>query len=276
MSVMNDSPRGKYWDAVSGSWECRRYRLWRRHSDAVNCMLLQQWLPVDGFGAALKTDVFDEMSGDGLFPVLGALAHRVVGIDVSPAILEKARLRFPEMHCVAADVLHLPFAGGSFDCIVSNSTLDHFESGDAIAESISELHRVLHRDGQMILTMDNPSNPLVALRNGLPFRFLNRIGITPYFVGATCTAGELRRLLEKNGFAVQEETTVMHCPRVVAVALARLFDKFAPAAVQRTFLRVLRSFECLRRLPTARLTGYFVAVRAVKSHDGLLGAGKAE
>jgi ubiquinone/menaquinone biosynthesis C-methylase UbiE len=264
---MNDSPRGKYWDAVSGSWEHRRQRLWRRHSDAVNRLLLKQWLPADGFDSVLKTDLFDEMCGDGLFPALGSAARRVVGMDISPAVLDKARQRHPGISCVAADVLHLPFADGSFDCIVSNSTLDHFESGDAIAESLSEMHRVLRRGGQITLTMDNPTNPLVALRNGLPFRFLNRLGITPYYVGATCTAGELRRLLERTGFAVQDETTVMHCPRVLAVALAWLFDKFAHSSLHRCFLRGLLSFECLRRLPTARLTGHFVAVRATKVVD---------
>jgi SAM-dependent methyltransferase len=263
--VMNDRPRGDYWDAVSGSWEHRRQRLWRRHSDSVNCALLKQWLPANGLDSVLKTDLFDEMSGDGLFPVLDVMTRRVVGIDISTAILEKARLRYPEICCVAADVLHLPFAEASFDCIVSNSTLDHFESSEAIAESLAELHRVLRRGGQVILTMDNRANPIVALRNGLPFRFLNRLGITPYYVGVTCTAGELRRLLEKTGFAVEEDTTVMHCPRVFAVALAGLFDKFASSALHRCFLRILMSFEGLRRLPTERFTGYFVAVRATKA-----------
>lgn len=119
----------------------------------------------------------------------------------------------------------------------------------------------------MILTMDNPENPIVALRNGLPFSFLNRLGITPYYVGATCTAGELRRLLEKTGFAIQEDTTLMHCPRVIAVALAGLLDKFAPPALSLCFLRVLMSFEWLRGLPTHRLTGHFIAVRVIKRDD---------
>lgn len=262
---MSDSARENYWGSVCRAWQRNRQRLWRRHSDAVNCALLKQWLSADGLDSVLKTDLFDEMSGDGLFPVLDVMTRRVVGIDISTAILEKARLRYPEICCVAADVLHLPFAEASFDCIVSNSTLDHFESSEAIAESLAELHRVLRRGGQMILTMDNRANPIVALRNGLPFRFLNRLGITPYYVGVTCTAGELRRLLEKTGFAVEEDTTVMHCPRVFAVALAGLFDKFAPSALHRCFLRILMSFECLRRLPTERFTGYFVAVRATKA-----------
>ena len=208
---------GGYWDVVSSTWE-NRQRLWRKHSDAVNCSLLNRWLSSVRLGSVLKTDLFDEMCGDGLFPVISSRTGCVVGIDLSPAVLEKARQRYPEICSVAADVLHLPFAEGSFDCIVSNSTLDHFESSEAIGESLAELHRVLRRGGQMILTMDNPENPIVALRNILPFGFLNRLGITPYYVGATCTAGELRRLLEKTGFAIQEDTTVMHCPRVIAVA----------------------------------------------------------
>lgn len=255
---------GEYWDAVSSTWENHRQSLWRRHSDAVNCSLLRRWLSGSGLGSVLKTDLFDEMCGDGLFPMLRSMARRVVGIDISPTILEKARRRHPELCCVATDVLHLPFADGSFDCVVSNSTLDHFESREEIAASIAELHRVLRGGGQMILTMDNPENPFVALRNGLPFRILRRLGITPYYVGATCGAAELRRLLEKTGFTITEETVVLHCPRVFAVALARLFDRFAPSALNRCFLSVLMSFERMDRFPTKRVTGYFVAVRATK------------
>ena len=161
-------------------------------------------------------------------------------------------------------MLTLPFAEGTFDLIISTSTLDHFESPAAIADSLAELFRVLRPGGRMIITMDNPANPLVALRNSLPFRLLNRLGVTPYFFGATCNQRKLQGMLTETGFTVLASDAVLHCPRVFAVAAARLLERFAPLRAQRVFLRILISFERLRTLRTRNLTGHFIAALAVK------------
>lgn len=257
-----------YWDAVSGSWGIRRQRLWRKHSDAVNCALVNRWLPSGTADCMLKTDLFDEMCGDGLFPILASRAGRVVGIDISHSALTRARARNSGIRGVVADVVRLPFAGESFDYILSNSTLDHFGSLGEIRESLAELYRVLRRGGEMTITMDNPANPIIAVRNRLPFRLLNRLGITPYYVGMTCTARQLRLLLDEAGFLVLETSSVMHCPRVLAVPLASLLDRYASTGVQRFFLKVLLAFERLRLMPTHALTGHFVAARVTKKRIG--------
>lgn len=256
----------QYWDKVCLSWERRRSWLWRRHSDAVNCGLLRRWLPSAGMDAVLKTDLFDEMCGEGLFPVLEPLARSVVGIDLSPSVLRSARGRHAGLRAVAADVLRLPFPDGSFACVVSNSTLDHLESVERIADALAELHRVMLPGGELIITLDNPSNPMVAIRNLISTRLLIKLGITPYFVGATCGAKQLRRLLEGEGYSVREEAWVMHCPRVLAVALARVLEKVGLPGLHRAYLRIMMWFECLSGLPTRRLTGYFVAVRATREN----------
>jgi hypothetical protein len=83
-------------------------------------------------------------------------------------------------------------------------------------------------------------------------------------VGKTCGPRGLRRLVREAGLDVREVRAVMHCPRVLAVALARRLAG-APEPTQRRFLRALMAFEHLRRLPLGRfLSGYFVAARAVK------------
>jgi SAM-dependent methyltransferase len=220
--------------------------------------------------AMLKTDLFDEMCGDGLIPLLASRAGRVVGVDIAHCAVKGACTRNSGVRGVVADVADLPFAGESFDYILSNSTLDHFGSLGEIRGSLAELFRVLRRGGEMTITMDNPANPIVALRNRLPFRLLNRLGITPYYVGMTCGAGELRLLLEEAGFLVLETSAIMHCPRVLAVPLACLLDRFASPGIQRLFLGLLRSFECLGLLPTRALTGHFVAARVVKKGNGAL------
>jgi len=151
-----------------------------------------------------------------------------------------------------------------FDAIVSISTLDHFQSRDEIVASLCEFRRVLRSTGQLFLTLDNQANPIVRLRNTLPFRLLNRLGITPYYVGATYGPRGLRCVLQEAGFNVLEVGAVMHCPRVLAVAIARLLERHTGPETQRRFLGFLLTFERLASWPTRFLTGHFVAVRAIK------------
>jgi hypothetical protein len=66
------------------------------------------------------------------------------------------------------------------------------------------------------------------------------------------------------GFDVREETTLLHAPRVLAVAAARAIDAVAARRVSQGYLRVLAAFERLAATRAAPATGYFVAARAVK------------
>ena len=253
-----------YWNSVGASWRHDRQTLWRCHSDAVNLSLLSLWLQAGKADCVLKTDLFDEMCSEGLYPILAAHARTFVGIDLAATTLRGARSRHAGILGVAADVLRLPFADAAFDLIISTSTLDHFESGAAIVESLAELFRILRQGGHLIITMDNPTNQIIRIRNALPFRLRSFLGITPYYVGATCNAMDLQNILIETGFGVLEITTIMHCPRVFAVAVARLLERCAPAWLQRGFLRILMAFERLERLPTHRLTGHFTAILALK------------
>jgi SAM-dependent methyltransferase len=234
------------WDAVVRSWrETPATSLLRAYSDAANRRLLERWLPARA-GRVLKTDVFDEAVGEGLSPFLAGRAEAVVAIDASPAAVAAARRRHPELDAGVADVRALPFEDGSFDVVVSTSTLDHFSSRADIDTALSELHRVLALGGLAVVTLDNPWNPLVALRNALPVR---PHALVPYYVGATLGPRGLRAGLAGAGFVVEEVAAVLHTPRLAARAL-------------RPPLRLLLSAERLERWPTRFLTGQFVAARA--------------
>jgi SAM-dependent methyltransferase len=239
-------------------------KLWRAHSDSVNKALVVRWRPAEQMDTLLKTDLFDEAVNDGLTPLLDSLAKRVFYMDSALEVHEMAKHRYSRLQTIGADVRDLPFAHGTFDGIVSNSTLDHFESLDDLSVSLQELFRVLRLGGQMILTLDNRSNPVILLRNWLPFRLLKRLKVVPYYVGVTLRAKRLEYLLKETGFEVLEVDAIMHCPRVLAVTIARWVEKHTSARVQQSFLRLLMGFEGLSRLPTRFLTGYFVAVKARK------------
>jgi SAM-dependent methyltransferase len=186
-----------------------------------------------------------------------------VGIDLSVTITTAARDRYPNLHAAVADVRSLPFADSAFDVVVSNSTLDHFATRDDVLAGLRELTRILGRRGELLLTLDNPANPIVALRNLTP-HFWRRVGIVPYPVGTTLGRRRLDRALRQLGFDVVDEAAFMHCPRVLAVAVAGFLERHADARSQKRFVAALGAFERMAEWPTRYVTGHFVAVKAIK------------
>ena len=262
----NAGPPEVYWDAVGREWQERHYdELWRRCSDEIHYLWLDRVADNPRGALVLKTDLFDEAFGDGLANWFEQRGNRVIGCDLA---FSTARGAFHRRKCkssVVCDVRHLPFGGGTFDCVLSDSTLDHFEDEGQIQRSLKELSRVLRPRGTLLLTMDNPRHPLVALRNLYP-AIWRRLGIVPYSVGATCSAPRLRQLLEAAGFEVIDMGAILHAPRVLVVAVCGWLER--RRGVRRPsawLLRWLNRFEMLGRLPSRQLTGHFVAAVARKS-----------
>ncbi|MGH7587131.1 MAG: methyltransferase domain-containing protein [Gemmatimonadota bacterium] len=253
-----------YWSHLGERWKARRPdRLWRAHSDTVNARLLRRWLPEEAAGRVLKTDLFDEAFGEGLVEPLAERYATLIGIDLSQIVIEegvRGRSRITGVRC---DVRALPFADAAFTAVASISTLDHFRREEGVVAALAELRRVLAPGGRLILTLDNPANPIIGLRNRLPFRLVHAFGLVPYYVGVTAGHRRARALLESAGFEVLEVTALMHCPRVLAVPACRLVDRFGPDARAR-LLGFLGAFERLEGWPTRFRTGHFVALRVVR------------
>lgn len=253
------------WNHYADEWlEGQRQQLWRRHSDAVNAEMIEAWLPPGRVGRLLKTDLFDEAVAEGLNEVMTRRSDIVIGVDVSTRILTAAAIRQPGIICLGADVRSLPIAGESIDAIVSLSTLDHFDSVDGIEDSLAELWRILRPGGVLLLTLDNFSNPVIALRNSLSYRLTHAAGLVPYPIGKTGSPLQIQRLVEEAGFAVEACTAIMHAPRVVAIPMLNLLTRIGTGSVLSAAARMLLGFEHLARVPTRFLTGHFTAIRAVK------------
>jgi len=254
----------QYWDSVQSLMGQGRNPIWRAHSDAINSAFVLRSLIHRKVGRALKTDLFDEVAGPGLYPLLQAVAERVVGIDMSAQAAKHAQDSRPTLASATADVRRLPFKNESFDLVVSNSTLDHFEQFREVEDSLRELHRVLRPGAQLILTLDNLANPIVALRNALPTAFRRRSGIVPYFVGATCGPGRLRKVLAAAGFEVRSLEAILHVPRFAALNTAYLAGRFASGKLHHQILRGMNGFEGMSRWPTRFFTGYYIGASVVR------------
>ena len=263
------TPSAAHWEQVAAEGpDGKAPTTWRRHCDRLNRELVERCLPpgaergarAERRGSILKTDCFVESLGEGLLPTLAARSEHVVAVDVSPTAVERATVRHPALEAVVADVRALPFADDAFDAVVSNSTLDHFASQAELEAALRELRRVLRPGGTLVISLDNPANPVVGVRNLLPARLRYGSGLVPYFVGATAGPWRLPRLLDAAGFDVDATGTLMHCPRVLAVPLAARADTAHRGRAR--LLTALHAFEALERTPLRRHTGHFVWARA--------------
>jgi SAM-dependent methyltransferase len=262
MATTTGSPvaASERWDEIVVKWPGDSPQQWRRQSDAVNRQLIERWLP-GRFANLLKTDLFDEFAGEGLYRCLAGRAHRVTGIDVSPELVARVQARHPDLKAVTADVRQLPFPDASFEAVLSNSTLDHFSDAEQVTRAFAELARVLRPGGRLLVTLDNPVNPLIAVRNLLPRRLARRVRQVPFEAGWTCGPRRLRRLLDATGFEVTATTAVLHAPR----ALLALLDR--PGINGRTLVTGALAMERLERWPTRYLTGHYVAAVATRTRS---------
>ncbi|MBM2810677.1 MAG: type 11 methyltransferase, partial [Chloroflexi bacterium] len=80
-----------------------------------------------------------------------ARAAWTAGIDLDTAALTRGRARFPNITLVAASCASIPFADGSFDCVVFSEVLEHIPAELEVG-CIDELRRVMCKGGTLILT----------------------------------------------------------------------------------------------------------------------------
>lgn len=222
----------------------------------------------------LKTDLFEEAYGrDELLFSLPFDTTLKIGCDVSAAVVARAAHRPSDSACrfINADVRHLPLADECVDLVLSNSTLDHFDTELEIEQALREMTRILKPGGILLVTLDNPRNPLFfLLRAGV-----GRMGVA-FRLGKTLPRGKLLRMLHRQGLELQSTGWLIHNPRFVStllfLALRRTLGPRADGAIR----WLLAAFSKLGHLPTRGFTGVFVAACARKPGGNVRGLSSAE
>ncbi len=144
--------------------------------------------------------------GCGLGSELALLALRgfvAVGVDLSPVALRRASVAQPEVHFVRADVLGLPFDGGSFDVLLDRGCF-HYLGASERATYAAEAWRVLKPRGRLFL---RACLPRAGIRNEIEphtirdaFRNWRVLSMEQEaIVSDTRTMPALVALLERNG-----------------------------------------------------------------------------
>lgn len=167
--------------------------------------------------------------------------HHAVGVDVSPAVLARARQREPGVPLVVADTRRLPVRDGALDAVLSMGVVEHDEPGPAGA--LRELRRVLKPGG--ILVLDVPydnwlrrlvTNPLLTRVT----RRRRRAGWALGFAEYRFTRREVTAFLTEAGFEpLSAHPNDRRPPKNVGVWVDYhnlTFDPFRPTASDQLFV----------------------------------------
>jgi SAM-dependent methyltransferase len=265
--MRNSEPNRRYWDQVFQDKKASfRLNAWRKYMKFVYCALMVKWFDErDEAGPGVKTDLFEEASSE--HPLLPELAAVGIGVDHSLQIALSAKQRLPPGNAariLVCDLRKLSLRSNSVKRILSPSSLDHFPQPSDIDQALQELHRILTPGGILILTLDNPHNPAVWIRNHLPISLLNRLGLVPYYVGCTCTRDEAFSRLKAAGFEVTDCTAISHVPRAPTIWMVRLAEILRAEGFAEWLSCIFQKWEKLQGTRLRYRTGYFLAIRALK------------
>ena len=103
---------------------------------------------------AASDEVLDVACGAGTVACAAArVARRVTGIDLTPAMIERAavlqaELELPNLAWHVGDVSRLPFQANQFDVVLTRYSLHHFLQP---AEILAEILRVCKRGGRVVV-----------------------------------------------------------------------------------------------------------------------------
>lgn len=147
------------------------------------------------------------------------------GIDNSRELIKIARQNNPAAKFEVGDALNLPFAGQSFDFVISLAVLHHLPGRKNRLKFLSEVYRVLAPNGKAFITVWNlyqpnykkyltdhiwlklwhhlkaPFNPLFGLKDAfIPFGQEKVLRYVHAF-----TPSEIRSLSERSSFKIEEE-----------------------------------------------------------------------
>lgn len=162
--------------------------------------------------------VLDVGCGNGrLTKIFEGVKVDYTGLDVSTRLLDEGRKLFPQYHFVQGDILKLPFPEQTFDCVFCVAVLHQIPSAELRRLAVSNMHHVLKPGGWLLINVWNlwRQPHLGRIRRNNWKRFF---GLTPYDINDILvpwrrsgveqyyhafTEGELKRLLEHNGFRIE-------------------------------------------------------------------------
>lgn len=120
--------------------------------------------------------IIDIGCGSGVFTqLLREAGYRVVGLDISPKLVERGKDKYSGLELIVGDAEALPFADGTFDGVLLSGIVHHFPDPRQLA---SETYRVLRSGGRFMAFDPNRMNPFMYLYRDRSSPFYSSIGVT--------------------------------------------------------------------------------------------------
>lgn len=117
-----------------------------------------QWAEFDYFSPYISAGdhLLDLGCGNGrLYEWLKPKQISYIGVDQSEGMIQQARANFPEARFEEGDMADLHFTDQSFEVIMSIAAFHHLPGKKLRRQSVAEMHRLLKKDGRLILTVWN-------------------------------------------------------------------------------------------------------------------------
>ena len=144
-----------------------------------------------------KQSILDLGCGTGaLTAELAELCERIVGVDGSQNMINKAREEFGDIEFKVCDALDLPFEK-EFDVVFSNAVFHWISDHDALLKNI---HKALKPQGLLVCEFGASGN-IATIKNAFA-KACNSLGYGYEAKFNFPTAEDFGNLLEKNGFII--------------------------------------------------------------------------
>jgi SAM-dependent methyltransferase len=234
----------------------------RYYSDNERRLFREHFPPLDGL-TILKTDLWDEAKNTRILAWASRQGAHAYGVDISPPIVAQARKAFdgdadaPPLRDAVGDVRHLPFRADSFDAIYSMGTIEHF---DETERAVEEIARVLKPGGRAIIGVPNRHDPFLR---PLLVAMLHALGMYGYGYEKSYSRRGLRKMLERAGLSVVDETAILFIPGCLRMLDLACHTWCRPLTVVTGAL--VYPFVLLDRyVPAVRRHGYLLATVVTK------------
>ncbi|MDR2148622.1 MAG: methyltransferase domain-containing protein [Tannerella sp.] len=124
---------------------------------------------------------------------------KIVAIDISPELLTIAKdnVTGTNVSFFIENAYNTTFEDNQFDCVIGSSVLHHLD----IKKALSEMYRILKKDGIIAFTEPNMMNPQIALQKNIPY-IKRKLGDSPD--ETAFFRWKLYKLLKKQGFKIME------------------------------------------------------------------------
>ncbi|TMR23454.1 class I SAM-dependent methyltransferase [Nonomuraea turkmeniaca] len=178
------------------------YEIWSKTYDDPNSAFDIDEPIVHGIVDALPAGVaLDAACGTGrLAAHLAGRGHRILGVDSSPDMLERARARVPQGDFRLGDLSRLPIPDDAVDLVVCSLALTHVAD---LGPALAEFARVLRPGGHVVTSDIHPEGvargvvPSVRLAGGRPGRVATYHHLIGDYIRAALAAGlQVRRCEE--------------------------------------------------------------------------------